>query len=127
MNITCIIQARLGSKRFPQKILKNVLGESIIELIVNRIKLSKKINQVVVAIPNTKNEDKLYSYLKKKNIKTFRGSEKNVLKRYFDAANSFNSDVIVRITSDCPMVDHKIIDKMINQFHEKKKRLCYKW
>ena len=58
MNITCIIQARLGSKRFPQKILKKVEGKSIIELIISRVKLSKKINQVVVAIPKAKIDDK---------------------------------------------------------------------
>ena len=66
MNITCIIQARLGSKRFPQKILKKVEGKSIIELIISRLKLSKKINQIVVAIPKTKIDDKLNDFLKKK-------------------------------------------------------------
>ena len=64
VNITCIIQARLGSKRFPNKILEKVLNKSVIELVINRIKLSKKINQIVVAIPNTKVDDKLFNYLK---------------------------------------------------------------
>ena len=121
MNITCIIQARLGSKRFPQKILKKVEGKSIIELIISRLKLSKKINQIVVAIPKTKIDDKLNDFLKKRKITIFRGSEKNVLKRYYDAANYFKSNTIVRITSDCPLVDYKIIDKMIDILNKKKK------
>ncbi len=121
MNITCIIQARLGSKRFPRKILKTVLNKSIIELVIDRVKLSKKINQIVVAIPNTKVDDKLFNYLKKRNIKIFRGSEKNVLKRFYEAAKVFNSKIIVRITSDCPLVDHKIIDSMIKLLIDKKK------
>ena len=121
MNITCIIQARLGSKRFPQKILKKVEGKSIIELIISRLKLSKKINQIVVAIPKTKIDDKLNDFLKKRKITIFRGSEKNVLKRYYDAANYFKSNIIVRITSDCPLVDYKIIDKMIDILNKKKK------
>ena len=66
MNVTCIIQARLGSKRFPHKVLKKVFNKSIIELVIDRVKLSKKINQIVVAIPDTKANDKLFNYLKKK-------------------------------------------------------------
>ena len=121
MNITCIIQARLGSKRFPNKILEKVLNKSVIELVINRIKLSKKINQIVVAIPNTKVDDKLFNYLKKRNIKIYRGSEKNVIKRFYEAAKLFNSKIIVRITSDCPLIDHKIIDSMIKLLIDKKK------
>ena len=121
VNITCIIQARLGSKRFPNKILEKVLNKSVIELVINRIKLSKKINQIVVAIPNTKVDDKLFNYLKKRNIKIYRGSEKNVLKRFYEAAKLFNSKIIVRITSDCPLIDHKIIDSMIKLLIDKKK------
>ena len=121
MNITCIIQARLGSKRFPGKVLKTVLNKSIIELVVDRVRLSKKINQIVVAIPNTKVDDKLFYYLKKRNIKIFRGSEKNVLKRFYEAAKIYNSKIIVRITSDCPLVDPKIIDSMIKLLIDKKK------
>ncbi len=121
MNVTCIIQARLGSKRFPHKVLKKVFNKSIIELVIDRVKLSKKINQIVVAIPDTKANDKLFNYLKKKKIKIFRGSERNVLKRFYDSAKLYKSKIIVRITSDCPLIDHKIIDEMIKVLIEKKK------
>ena len=121
MNVTCIIQARLGSNRFPNKILKTVLNRSIIELVIDRVKLSKKINQIIVAIPDTKIDDKLFYYLKKRKIKIFRGSEKNVLKRFYETAKAYNSKIIVRITADCPLVDHKIIDSMIELLINKKK------
>lgn len=121
MNIVCIIQARLGSKRFPEKVLQKIQNKTIIELIVDRIKFSKKISHIIVAIPNSKIDNKLYNFLKKKKIKTFRGSENNVLKRYYDAASFFKSDIVVRVTSDCPLVDYKIIDKMINIMINKKK------
>jgi len=121
MNITCIIQARLGSKRFPKKIFKKIGNKSLIELIIDRVQLSKKINQLVVAIPQKKSDDKLYNHLKELNIKIFRGSENNVLKRFYETAKKFKSDLIVRITSDCPFVDHNIIDKMIKLIIDKKK------
>ena len=121
MNIICIVQARLGSKRFPEKVLQKIQNKTIIELIVDRIKFSKKISHIIVAIPNSKIDNKLYNFLKKKKIKTFRGSENNVLKRYYDAASFFKSDIVVRVTSDCPLVDYKIIDKMINIMINKKK------
>ena len=90
-------------------------------MIIDRVKLSKKINQVVVAIPEKRSEDKLNSFLKRRGLKIFRGSEKNVLKRFYETAKKFNSDVIVRITSDCPFIDHNIIDKMIKILLDEKK------
>ena len=91
MNITCIIQARLGSKRFPGKVLKTVLNKSIIELVVDRVRLSKKINQIVVAIPNTKVDDKLLlskkeilKYLeavKKMSLKDFMKQQKYIIQK----------------------------------------------
>ena len=66
MNIICIIQARLGSKRFPEKVLQKIQNKTIIELIVDRIKFSKKINHIIVAIPNSKVDNKLNNFLKKK-------------------------------------------------------------
>ena len=121
MNITCIIQSRLGSNRFPKKVLKKIGHKSLIELIIDKVKLSKKIKEVVVAIPEKRSEDKLYSFLKKRDIKIFRGSEKNVLKRFYKTAKKFKSDVIVRITSDCPFIDHNMIDKMVKILLDKKK------
>ena len=79
MKIVCIIQARLGSSRFPNKIMKEVNGQKIIEIIYKRLKKSKLINKIIVAIPNNKKDNDLNDFLVKNKISVFRGSEKNVL------------------------------------------------
>ncbi len=119
MKIICIIQARLGSSRFPNKIMKEVNGKKIIELIYNRVKKSKIIDKVVVAIPKNKKEDKLNNFLKFKKISIFRGSEKDVLNRYFEAAKKYKATIIVRITSDCPLISADIIDEHLKIYIKK--------
>ena len=111
--IICIIQARLGSTRFPGKIFKNIKGNKIIHLLFKRMKKSKLINKIVIAIPNTKKDDRLYKYLKEKKINIFRGAEKNVLDRYYKAAKYYKADVIIRVTSDCPVLSADIVDEHI--------------
>ena len=81
---------------------------------------SKKIDQIVIATTKKKNDTKIIQIAQKKNTSFFRGSEKNVLKRYIDCALKFKATIIVRITSDCPLSDPKLIDKLIIN-HLKKK------
>ena len=119
MQIIAIVQARSGSKRFPNKIMKKINGKSIIELLLNRISLSKKINKVILATTVLKEDDILSNYVESIGYHVFRGSEKNVLSRYHNAAEKYKADVILRITGDCPLVDPIIIDKAINIFLEK--------
>lgn len=122
-NIICIIQARLGSKRFPKKIFKKIKGERLINLLYKRLNKSSKINKIVVAIPDSKKDDILLKYLKKKKIPFFRGSEKNVLGRYFDTAKHFKGDIIIRVTSDCPLLSSDIIDKHLKLYLKKKNKV----
>ena len=110
--ITAVIQARLNSIRFKNKILKKIKGKEVIKILIERLKLSKEINDIIVAIPNTRSNDSLELFLKKNNINVFRGSEKNVLKRFLECSRKNNINNIVRITSDCPLIDPKILDKM---------------
>ncbi len=126
--IAAIIQARLGSKRFPNKILKKINNkETVLDYIIKRISKSKKINKIIIATTKNKNDDKIERYLKKKKILFFRGSEKNVLSRYYFCSKKFKANLIVRITSDCPLVDPKIVDKMIDTFKKKKIGLFNKY
>ena len=120
MNIAAIIQARAGSKRLKNKILKKIEKRTIIEILLQRLKYSKKIKKIIIAIPNTKDNDLLYKKLKKLNCDVFRGDEHNVLKRYYDCAKKFKVDNIIRITSDCPLIDPELIDKGINLFKKNK-------
>ena len=122
-NIGIIVQSRLTSKRFPKKVIKKIGKLSITEILFKRLKLSKYANEIIFAIPSTKKNDILYDHLQTMGANIFRGEENNVLKRYFLAAKKFKIDIVTRITGDCPLVDPKIIDKLILLF--KKKNLDY--
>jgi spore coat polysaccharide biosynthesis protein SpsF len=116
--IGMIIQARMSSKRFPGKVMKRILNIPMIYRIYERVILCRKLDDVIVAIPSSKSDDKLEIFLKKKKIKTFRGSENNLISRYFKAAKLYNLDYIVRLPADNPLPDFKEIDRLIN-FHMK--------
>tara|TARA_B100000795_G_C22792378_1_gene437577 strand:+ start:412 stop:2448 length:2037 start_codon:yes stop_codon:yes gene_type:complete len=119
-NITAIVQARIGSTRLPAKVLKKINGKEIILHLLDRLSLSKKITKIIIAIPNSKENDKLYNLLKKHNFLVFRGSENNVLNRYYNCAKKFEANHILRITGDCPLVDSKLVDKLIKKYQANK-------
>jgi spore coat polysaccharide biosynthesis protein SpsF len=118
LNIVAIIQARMGSTRLPGKVMKEILGKPIILWDLDRVSLSKLIDEIVVAIPYGEENDVIVDTIKKYNDKilTTRGSEDDVLDRYYQAAVQTNADVVVRITSDCPLIDPFVIDNVIKQF-----------
>lgn len=118
--IHCIVQARLGSTRLPGKIFLIGKKKPLIDHLIERLKFSKQISKIIIATPETYGQDlfKIHFNLIKDNI--FFGPENNVLARYYKCAKKFNSKIIVRITSDCPLMDYRIIDKMILYFKKKK-------
>ncbi len=116
MNIVCIIQARTTSSRLPNKVLLNLPyngNKTVLEQVINRVKESKYINKIVVATTINETDNKIEKLCESLQINCFRGSEDNVLSRYYEAATKYKADLIVRITSDCPCIDYKIIDKLI--------------
>ena len=119
-NIIIIVQARLTSKRFPNKVIKKIGKQTIVELILRRLKQVKKNNKVVFSIPANNKNKKLYEHLKKLKANIFRGSEKNVLDRFYKTAVKFKATDIIRITADCPLVDPQSIDKLIDIYLKKK-------
>ncbi len=117
MNTSIIIQARYSSTRLPGKILKKIGKDSILEILIKRLKKTKNIRDIIVACTSNPKDKEIINLCKKLKIKYFIGSEKNVLQRYYLAAKKFNISNIIRITSDCPLVDIKTIDKLILKFH----------
>jgi len=115
-----ILQARESSSRFPNKVFAKIKGQPLILRLLQRLKNSKQKNQLIVAIPNKKSNNKLNKLLKKNKFVVFRGDEKNVLKRYYYAAKKHKIDIIVRITADCPLSDPKLIDKFVYILKQKK-------
>jgi len=116
MKIVAIVQARMGSTRLPNKVMMKINGVPMIELLFNRLSKSKNINQVALATSNNENNIPLIGCVKNLGYKVFSGDENNVLDRYFHAAKLFEADVVVRITGDCPLIDGKLVDEVINGF-----------
>ena len=114
-----IVQARLTSTRFPNKILKKIGNDTLIEILLKRLSLCKAVDQIVLAIPGNK-KNKILSKILKSNIPVFYGSENDVLDRYYKAAKKFKATYIVRISGDCPLIDPKVIDKAVDFFKTNK-------
>ena len=114
--ITAIIQARMGSTRLPQKIIRDLAGEPMLARVVNRVKQSKLIDKVIVATTREVLDDFTAQLCDKYNWDFYRGSANDVLDRYLRTARAFKADVIVRITADCPLIDPGVIDEVVNKF-----------
>lgn len=115
-----LIQARMGSTRLPGKVLKSYKKITPLKVLIKRLQNCKKIKNIIICTTREIEDLKIVDFCKKENIFFFRGSKQNVLSRYYQAARKFKSKNIIRITSDCPLVDYRIINNMINEFSKKK-------
>ena len=113
-NFTIIIQARADSKRFQKKILKKINKKEVLTIMLERLKKRFK-DKIIVAVAN-KNYKKIVDICKKQKIKFFLGSDKNVLERHYKCAQKNKIETIVRIPSDCPLIDPNIIRKGLKKF-----------
>jgi spore coat polysaccharide biosynthesis protein SpsF len=118
MKVTAIIQARMGSSRLPGKVLMNLGGVTVLGRVVRRLGRAATINEFVVATTTAPADDAIADECRRLNVPAFRGSEHDVLDRYLQAAQHFGSDVIVRITSDCPLTDPDVVDNVVRALTE---------
>lgn len=118
--ITAIIQARMGSTRFPGKVLKEILGKSILWHLISRIEKAKLINEIVIATTKNEIDRPILKFAEENGIKSYAGSEEDVLDRYYQAAKKFSADPIVRITADCPLMDPEVIDSVVQFYLDNK-------
>lgn len=118
MKMVAIVQARLGSTRLPNKMMLSLHGKPIIEWVVKRVGKSQLLDDIVVAIPVTKENDILARYIQKLGIKVFRGSENNVLHRFYEAAKREDATHIVRVCADNPLIDGAEIDNLIRFYKD---------
>jgi len=116
MNTVAIIQARMGSTRLPGKIMKEVCGRPLLWHLLSRLKYSKRIKKIVVAIPTLKQDDIIEKNVRKWGFDVFRGDPNDLLDRYYKAARKFKANTIVRITADCPLIDPKIVDMVLKEY-----------
>jgi spore coat polysaccharide biosynthesis protein SpsF len=119
--IVCIIQARSGSSRLPEKVLMPIEGEPMLLHIIDRVLKSTFIDRVVVATTVDERDTKVAELISKhpsEKLSVFRGSEEDVLDRYYQAAKENGARIIVRLTGDCPLIDPKVIDLVISRYLE---------
>ena len=116
-----IIQARITSSRFPDKVLKKVFKDlKVIDLMYKRLSSTKKVNKIIFAIPKNKKNQKLKDHLKFKKYPFYEGKEFDVLNRIYCAAKKFKAQNIIRLTADCPLLDGKTIDNHVNFYLKNK-------
>ena len=108
----------MSSTRLPGKIFLKVNSRYILDYLIDRLSFSKRIDNLIIATTTNPKDKIITEYCKKNNIIYFEGSEENVLSRYYLAAKKYNVDIIVRITSDCPLIDPGILDKMLDFYNK---------
>ena len=116
MKVVALVQARMGSTRLPGKVLRAIVGKPMIALLLARLSQSSELNEIIVAASEEVQNDKLQSVVESLGYRCTRGSEKDVLNRFYESAKSVGADVIVRITGDCPLVDSVLVDECIKGY-----------
>lgn len=119
MRTVAIIQARMGSTRLPGKVMKKLCGKSVLEHVIRRVQACRLLDDIVVATTPSPADDIIVAETVQCGAKWFRGSEEDVLDRYYQAAKQFQADVIVRVTSDCPLFDPELLGEMILSFRSR--------
>ena len=111
--VAAIVQVRMGSTRLPKKVLNDIVGKPMLWHVINRVKKAKLIDEIIIATTIEDEDEIIAKWAKNNNLKCYRGSAEDVLDRYYQVAKKNKVDIIVRITSDDPLKDPEIIDKVI--------------
>ncbi|MFD2369384.1 cytidylyltransferase domain-containing protein [Brevibacillus sp. GCM10020057] len=113
MRKVVIIQARMGSTRLPGKVMKKLIDQTVLSHVVKRAQSFSDVNDVVIATTRKSEDDVIAEEAKRLGVPFYRGSENDVLSRYYEAAKEQRADVIVRITSDCPLIDPLVSSEIL--------------
>jgi len=122
--VIAIIQARMGSTRLPGKVLMEVNGRPLLAYQLDRISKSKKLDKVVVATSTLEKDNAIENFCKDYGVDCYRGSENDVMSRYYECCKQYNPDTVVRMTADCPLIDPEIIDKVVQKFKDDNVDYC---
>jgi spore coat polysaccharide biosynthesis protein SpsF len=114
--IIAIVQARLESTRLPGKTMMDIMGRPMLWHVINRLKQSRRLTDIVIATTTNEKDKAIVRLARENSVKSYAGNEEDVLDRYYQAAIKFKTDVIVRLTADCPLIDPEIVDKVIEYF-----------
>jgi len=116
--IVAVVQARMGSSRFPGKSLADICGRPMLWHVISRVRSSPLVERVVVATTEKPPDDSIAELCKREGIPCFRGSEDDVLDRFYRAAKANSAEIVVRVTADCPLIDPAVVDRVVTRFRE---------
>jgi spore coat polysaccharide biosynthesis protein SpsF len=120
-----IIQARMSSSRLPGKVLMEIMGRPMLSYELERLAAIPEIDELIVATTINRGDDPIAALCEKMGVKTYRGSESDVLSRYYEAAEAARTDVVARFTADCPIIDPLFSSSVIKEFLGRYPRLDY--
>jgi len=118
LKVVAIVQARMGSTRLPGKVLLDLAGKSILGRVVERLGRAHAIHEVLIATTDSPRDELIVEECRRLEVPVSRGQEEDVLDRYYQAAKSIAADVVVRVTSDCPVIDPEVTDRTVREFLE---------
>lgn len=118
MKVAAIVQARMGSTRFPNKVMQTIGDVPMLEVLLSRLERSKHLDQIILATSVDPRNQPMANHVKRLGLDVYQGSENDVLDRYYKTAVLYQPDIIVRITSDCPLIDSEVVDLVISAFKE---------
>jgi len=124
VKVVALVQARMGSTRLPNKVMKPINGVPMIELLLSRLSKSRRIDEIVLATSVDKRNEPLVEHVRSLGYACEQGSENDVLDRYVQVATKHDADVVVRITGDCPLVDPELVDACIGAFFDSNAEYC---
>jgi spore coat polysaccharide biosynthesis protein SpsF len=119
-----IIQARMGSTRLPGKVMRSLIGKPVLWHVVDRLRFCKNIESIVVATTTEPEDDAIEEWCCAHWVRCFRGSEQDVLDRYYQAATFYQASSILRITADCPAIDPVVVDELLTEFEANAYDIC---
>jgi spore coat polysaccharide biosynthesis protein SpsF len=125
MKTLIIVQARMTSTRLPGKVLKKVLGKTLLEYLAERLRRVELADGFVIATTTNDTDEPIVAMCRQLQVPCTRGSELDVLSRYYEATCLHAADVVVRVTSDCPLIDPAVIDHAIRFYHEHRSQYDY--
>ncbi len=125
MKTVIIDQARMTSTRLPGKVMKEILGKPLLEYQIERLRRVDEADEVVIATTTNNSDQPIVELCEDLGVAYYCGSEEDVLSRYYEAAVNFAADTVVRVTSDCPLIDPAVVDKVIKYYKNKRDNYDY--
>lgn len=123
--VYAIVQARMGSTRLPGKVLRDLAGKPMLVRDIERIQRASAVDDIIIATTTKPEDDPIVSLCRDIGVNVFRGSENDVLDRYYQAAREYCVKIVVRITSDCPLIEPSVVDRLIREFLSGEPKIDY--